>query len=118
MGPLAMMYGWQALLCAAAAYGLTRLLKTVLDLSVSKDRRKASRWLNRVVLPATPVLFGAIWAAIVPLRPEALIEYADAHVSGAWVYLAWAAWGGACGQFSTMLYQKLKDFIEHDPAKQ
>lgn len=112
MGPLEMMYSWQALLCATACVGLTKMVKTAIDLKMGKEKRKESRWLNHFFLPMLPILVGALYAAFVPLRPEVLIEYTAQHVTAPWLaVLAFAAWGAACGQFSTMLHQKLKDFI-------
>lgn len=112
MGPLEMMYGWQALLCAVACVGVTQAVKTILDLTMGKEKRQANRWLCYVVLPMTPILVGALYGGLVPLRPEVLHEYVAEHAPGAWSYVAFAAWGAACGQFSTMLHQKLKDFLK------
>ncbi len=117
MGPLEMMYGWQALLCATACVGVTKLVKTILDLTMGAEKRKANKWLNKVVMPLTPILVGAIYAALVPLRPEILHGYVEEHVTGAWTYLAYAGWGAACGQFATMLHQKLMDFLKHSKSE-
>lgn len=113
MGPLEIIYGWQALLCAAACYGLTKLVSTILDLTMGEEKRKANRWLSKVAMPVTPVVLGALWATLVPLRPDVIVEYAAAHLDGLWVTVAYAGWGGACGQFATMLHQKLLDFVKH-----
>ena len=111
LGPLTLMYSWQALLCATACVGVTQLVKTLLDLTMGKEKRKANKWITRLVLPLTPILVGAIYAALVPLRPEALVEYAAEHINDGWQYVGYAGWGAACGQFSTMLHSKLKDFL-------
>jgi len=117
MGPLEMMYGWQALLCATACVGVTKLVKTILDLVVGAKKRKANRWLSKLVMPLTPIIIGAAYAALVPLRPEVLHEYVAAHAQGVWEYFAFAGWGAACGQFATMLHSKLLDFTQHSKAQ-
>lgn len=112
--PLALMYGWQPLLCAAAAVGVTKLVKTVLDLAMGTEARKASRIVSKIVLPLTPIVIGLLYGAFVPLRPEVLVDYVAEHVEGTFMTLvAFAAWGAACGQFSTMLHQKFMDFLQH-----
>lgn len=116
MNPLEMMYSWQALLCAAACVSLTKLVKTVLDLSMGKEKRKANRWVTKLVLPMTPVIVGLVYAIVVPLRPEILLSYAETHLSGVWLYLGYAGWGAACGQFSTMLHGKAMDLLETSKA--
>lgn len=115
MGPLELMYGWQAVLCAVACVGVTKLVKTVIDLSMGEEKRKGSKWINKVVLPVTPVMIGLVYAMLVPLRPEALIEYVGVNVEGRILQtVAYGAWGAACGQFSTMIHGKLKDFLRHN----
>lgn len=112
MGPLELMYSWQALLCAVACVSVTKAIKTVLDLSMGPEKRRANKWVSKLALPIAPVVIGLVYAMVVPLRPETLIEYAEAHLSGAWTHLGYAGWGAACGQFSTMLHQKAMDFIQ------
>lgn len=140
MGPLELMYSWQALACAAASVGVTRLVKTIIGLvylqrerkramkgpgpyrtaevkEAAKEARQANVWVTRVALPLTAIVTGAVYALLVPLRPEVLIEYVSEHLSGFWVYMAYLGWGGACGQFSTALHEKLKSFLkEAKPA--
>lgn len=112
LGPLSLMYSWQALLCATACVGITRMVKTAIDLKMGKEKRKEKRWLNHFVLPMVPIMIGLLYGALVPLRPEVLIEYTAQHITSPWLTaLAGGAWGAACGQFSTMLHQKLKDFL-------
>lgn len=126
LGPLSLMYSWQALLCATACVGITQLVKTVIDIVYAKkvkdkagdklnakELRKDNVWLTRLVLPLIPILVGALYAMAVPLRPEVLVEYAQAHIEGRLPeVLAFAAWGAACGQFATMTHEKLKRFLK------
>jgi hypothetical protein len=114
MGPLEMMYSWQALICATACVGLTQLTKAVLDVSMGAEKRKASRWLGVVVLPALPVVFGVGYAVLVPLRPEVLLGYINQHVQEGWAWqaAAFGAWGAACGQFATTLFDRLKAALQ------
>lgn len=142
MGPLEMLYSWQALLCAAACVGVTQLVKAIIDTIYERKwakmdeaakkkaeeihakamkpkkggtlARKQSFVVTRFVLPITPILVGFIYANVVPFRPEVLIEFVSEHVDGGWVWTAmgWGAWGAACGQFSTFLYDRLKKTLE------
>jgi hypothetical protein len=114
LGPLTLMYSWQALLCASGSAGATRLLKTTLNLTIGREQRKATPWLQTLALPVFPVLAGAVYAVVVPLRPEALVSYASAHLDDGTSWVGFAAWGAACGQFSTMLHQKLRDFVRSE----
>lgn len=113
LGPLGMMFSWQALLCASACVGLTKIPTTIIDVAMGKEKRKANKWLSKVVYPVLPVVFGIAYAALVPLRPEVLIAYATEHTTGFWTIVAYAGWGGACGQFSTTLYDKVLEFLRH-----
>lgn len=111
MGPLELLYGWQAVLCALAANGVTQLLKTTLALAMGKDRR-ASKWVKRVVLPLTPILIGATYAAFVPLLPGVLTQYlADNGIEGMGRTLSCMAWGAACGQFAAYLFDRVKNVL-------
>ena len=115
MGPLEMFLSWQAVTVAAIASPLTQLVKTVIDLTMTKDRRQGSRWLNRVAFPGLPVVFGALTAAFVPIRPDVLVEYVASSVDpGTMTTVAYAAWGAACGQFASTMFDRLRDFVRHE----
>jgi hypothetical protein len=114
MGPLEMFIGWQALVVASIASPLTQVVKTVIDLMITKDRRQGNRVLSRLVMPALPVVFGALAAALLPIRPEVLIEYAAEHIeAGALQFAVYAAWGAACGQFAGTLFDRVREFVKH-----
>lgn len=109
--PLELMYGWQALLCAVACTGVAQLVKTILDLTMGAEKRKANRWVTRLVLPLIPIVAGMLYGLLVPFRPEALIAFVAEHADDAWGYLGYSVWGGACGQFSAYLYTHVKKLI-------
>lgn len=128
MGPIEVLYCWQSLLCALAASGLTQLVKTIIDVwwghasevptptlkdkqEVGKFLRQRTLILNRIVLPTMPILFGVLYACIVPARPDALVAYIAAHSLGLSAYWIFAAWGGACGQFADYVMAKAKDVL-------
>ena len=108
LGPLAVLYSWQSILLALGVAALTHVVKNALDLKLGgKDERAKLLWAHRVVLPLTPILLGAVGAAVVPLHPEALTDYLSAHaVGGARYYVALAAYGGAVGQFSDYVWHR------------
>lgn len=127
MGPVEILYCWQALLIAVVATGITQLVKTILDVvwgfrdptptasmadakKLGEQIRKRKVIVNRFVLPMTPILVGALFAIVVPAQPEILREYVNTHgLADSWkVYLIYAAWGGACGQFADYGFSKIK----------
>lgn len=116
---------WQAVVLAVACVGIAQLVKTAIDVikgrriakTVDKSARKIGRELrqeslvlNRIVMPMVPIIVGAVFAAIIPLRPEFIVEYVTTHVSNPWLAaLCYAVWGGACGQFSSHTYDKVRE---------
>lgn len=109
MNPLDLIYCWQALLVAVACVGVTQLIKTVIDATMGKERRRNSVVLTRFVLPMAPIVIGVIVAVLVPVRPEVLIDYVQARVTNTWGELStYALWGGACGQFADYIFTKVK----------
>lgn len=148
MGPLELLYGWQALLCAAACTGTAHLVKTIIDMvhdakakklneeaqaklrdsvppggafrisgkppTLGTLKRKQSLIITRIILPMTPIVVGMVYANAVPFLPEQLTEWLAANDVPTWqVMLGKAAWGGACGQFSNYLYDRIKKTMEH-----
>ena len=127
MGPIEVLYCWQSLLCALTAGGATQLVKTIVDIwwghnaiptvgvgvkmAAGRTLRQNTVVINRLILPMTPVLVGAIYAVVVPARPDPLTSYIAAHVHGWTSYLIYAAWGASCGQFSDYVVSKTKDLV-------
>lgn len=125
MGPLDVFYCWQALVIATLASGCAELLKRFTDivrgLKVDADgdgkidmweaigrelRRDAVVW-NKILLPSSVLFFGAMWAVMLPVRPEVLMKYAATHAAGKEI-LVFAGWGLVCGQFADYAFTKLK----------
>lgn len=79
---------------------------------VGHDLRKRSVIVNRLVLPMTPILVGALFAVLVPARPDVINTYVEAHAVGWTKYLIFAAWGAACGQFADYLWSKVKSTFD------
>lgn len=132
MGPLDVFLGWEAILLATLVYMATQLGKTIVDmafaerakavasapnapLSLGRERRRQSRVLTRVVLPALPPLLGAALALVLPL-PDSLAAWVGSQEL--WLALvARGAWGAACGQFADYLYSKLKALVLHERGR-
>lgn len=125
MDPLSIVYSWQALLIALTASALTQFVKRCVDILIGiqdnndgtlslleragAELRKDSVVIQGIVMPALPLLFGAVAAIILPVRPEVLMEYAAKYVHDQnQVYLIYAAWGAACGQFCDYVFTKVK----------
>lgn len=129
MGPLDSLFCWQALLIALMASGTTQLTKSIIDvvwglnhetptptmadaLKLGGALRRNTLIINRLVLPATPILAGFLFAAIVPMRPENLSHYVESHSVAAWqAFFIYGSWGAACGQFADYGVSKVKDFL-------
>lgn len=118
LGPLSVLYSWQSLLLALGVASLTHVVKGAIDLKLGGKEERAKRmWANRVVLPLTPIILGAVGGAVVPLHPEALTEYLTSHsIVGFKQYVALAAYGGAVGQFSDYVWHRFSG-ISDDMAK-
>lgn len=110
MGPLEMLYGWEAMLCAIACIGISQLVKTILEVTVDKPW---PIWVKRLVLPMTPILVGALYAMAVPFLPPPILEwFAENGDIPLWrELLGAAAWGAACGQFANYLYDRVKKLM-------
>lgn len=113
LGPLEILFSWPSVIAAAAVVGIMATLTTVGSLTIPASFRQ-TKWYRKVILPVVTVLVGALYALVVPLRPEVLLEYAAEHLSGAWVYLGYMGWGAACGQFSQTIYDRLKDLLRKE----
>lgn len=137
MGPLELLYSWQALLCAVACIGISQFVKTVVDVSigsrelksrpstppgdnakaesariVGKEKRKDGWFIDRFVVPMTPIVVGCVYANLVPLLPDPLMSFIGTHsLEGLGLVLSKAAWGGACGQFSAYIFDRAKETL-------
>lgn len=113
MSPLDIIYSWQAILCAVACVGVTEAIKTTIDVRIGAAARKRSAILSRLVLPMLPIWVGALYAVAIPMHPEALGAYLEAQGVDGWPRIvSLAAWGGACGQFSTWIYDRAERLIK------
>jgi hypothetical protein len=107
--PLEILYCWQALVVAVTAAGIVRFVKAVIDATKGEAWRKDRKWIELFLLPGLAVFFGALIAVVLPLRPEMLDaylekvpeEHANAKLG------VYALWGGACGQFSSWIYDRV-----------
>lgn len=127
MGPLEVAYSIPAVILAAMVVGLTQLTKTLLDLwfgirtpnlvpgtalAAGKADRQDRVFLNRLILPAIPVLWGVLLAVAIPFRPEAVTEFVTAQVPQKWAtYVIFGMWGATVGQFADYIYTRLKELI-------
>jgi hypothetical protein len=109
LGPLNVLICWQSLLLSFCVATLTHGAKTALDFSIEggKEQRKKKIFVNRVVLPATPIILGSLVAMFVPLHPEALLKYiADHGITGGKQYAILAAYGSCLGQFADYVWHR------------
>lgn len=113
MGPLDVFIGWQPLLLAVVIYMLTQFVKSVIDATYGKERRRDNAVLNRLVMPSLPPLIGGLLAAFVPIHPQSIIDFVTSNEMSWWgTHLVFAIWGAACGQFADYLYTKVKKLFE------
>lgn len=133
MEPLAIFLGWQALLVALVASAFTELTKRVINilLAVKDDNdgritmlerigdeiRRETVFINTILLPALPLVYGAFAAGALP-HPEEMIVYMKTHAMPLWkTHAAYAVWGAMCGQFSGWLFDRLRTTISAVIAK-
>ncbi len=117
LGPISVLYCWQSLLLAFGVSATTNYVKQAIDWKLGgKDARANKIFVNRVILPALPLILGALGGLFVPIHPDALTLYLTEHaVTGTKYYIALAAYGGAVGQFSDYVwhrYSGLKDDLK------
>lgn len=115
--PITIFFSWQALVLALAVSGTVHFIKTVLDAKMGVEKRKANTMVTRVVLPVLGLAVGVVYANLVPVRPEVIIEYVVTHKS-TWGH-PWAgevatygAWGAGVGQFADYVFTKVKRLLE------
>ena len=108
LGPLEVLYCWQSVLLAIGVATATHGVKRLFDVFAGgKEARKKKIIINRLILPATPILLGAIGAAVVPILPEALIAYSTLHgLVGFKLVLVNAGYGAAVGQFADYVWHR------------
>jgi hypothetical protein len=119
LGPLAILYCWQSCVLALGVTTGTHGVKHLIDyLLGGKEERKKRLFFNSIVLPATPIILGAGLAVLVPLWPEALIEYLKAHSIEGWkAKMAYAGYGAAVGQFADYVWHRYSSLIDGVKAK-
>jgi hypothetical protein len=124
MNPIDILYAWQSALLAAVIVGLTQAFKAGIEAwltfrnngttKTGKELRGEITLIDRALLPLFPLVMGAMMAAFIPIRPEALTQYVTEHGHGSrWAY---AMWGAAVGQFADYLYQRVKRLLPQDRA--
>lgn len=109
LGPLGVLICWQSLLLAFLVATLTHGVKSALDYNIKggKEERQKKIFINRIVLPATPIILGSIVAVVVPLHPEALLQYITDHgIAGGKKWAIMVAYGACLGQFSDYVWHR------------
>lgn len=111
--PLEILYCWQALMVAATAAGSVRAFTAMLDAYKGPEWRKKREWIGLVMLPTMAVFIGAFVAVFIPIRPDVLDTYLEKLPEDQWLARSavHALWGGACGQFSSYVYDRLVDIL-------
>lgn len=113
LGPLGVLYSWQSCVVAFLITTFTHGIKALIDYKMGgKESRQESLFLNSILLPATPILLGALIGSVLPLRPEALMNYMIEHNIQGWsAHLVFAGYGMAVGQFSTYVWDRYSSLI-------
>lgn len=108
LGPLSILICWQSMVLALAIAILTHGVKTIIDIKMGgSENRQDVIWVNRVVLPGTPLLIGVLLTMLVPLHPEALISYLKDHsYVGMRELTILAVYGLVLGQFSDYVWHR------------
>jgi len=132
MNPIEVLYCWQALLIAGLAAAMTQVVKTLYDIRRGKRsvietptvkeavkvgkmlRKDNDTIIDRVVLPACPIVFGACLAAIIPARPDVIMAYITTHHVGTSAIFIYMGWGAACGQVADHVVGKTLKIFKKD----
>lgn len=114
LGPLNVLVCWQTFILALGVAIATQGVKRALDYSVGgKEERQKRMFINRLVLPGTPITLGAVAAVLVPLHPEALTQYIAANgFTGMKQYSILAVFGMCVGQFSDYVWHRFSGITD------
>lgn len=105
LGPLNFVLTWQTVLLAAIVSACTSGVKAGIDYAVGGTSvRKANRLITELVLPAVNIVLGVLAGALIPLYPDELVAYSQAHAVN--LHVVGAAYGFFVGLFSDWLYQR------------
>lgn len=119
LGPLNVLICWQSLLLCLCVATATHGVKTLIDYCINggKEARRRKIFINRIVLPATPIIIGSLVAVLVPLHPEALLTYITEHaLVGSKKIAIMIAYGSCLGQFSDYVWHRFSG-IKDDVTK-
>ena len=119
LGPLNVLICWQSILLAIVTALISHAIKTVIDISIgykagttdeSKAKtgraiRKDNPYLTRLVIPAIPLIVGAILSIIIPMKPDFLVKYTTG-VKHSWSIII--CYGAMCGVMADYFYQHFK----------
>lgn len=115
LGPLSILIGWQSFLLSLVIATATHGVKRVIDFFIEggKAARRQKIFINRIALPATPIVIGSLVAIFVPIHPEALLEYITSHnLTGSKYYIIMAAYGSCLGQFSDYVWHRFSGVLD------
>ena len=117
MDALDIFLSWQALALAAMSSLVMQGFKRGLDILWPGRKGGTSvghRLFNGLGMPAIQGLFGFAAGALIPLRPESLVTYVEAHVAIEWVgYGFWGVLVGGIG--GDWLYQRFRKVLRSPP---
>lgn len=108
-GPLEVLLCWQTIVFAFVVVAATHGVKAVIDAIRESKAPGTPRGiiLQRVVLPAVPLVVGALLAPVLPMYPDVLHDYIATHAFTGFNKVAvLAAYGLCVGQFSAYLWDR------------
>jgi hypothetical protein len=122
LGPINILICWQSILLALCVATATHGVKTVIDLRIEggKIARQEMLVVNRLVLPATPIILGSLAAMFIPILPDALTQYiTEHHIEHGKRLITLAAYGSCVGQFADYVWHRfsgIKDDLQKRQA--
>lgn len=117
LGPLELIVSWQAVALAIAIAAITSVLKRLVDyVAGGPEKRKANYGLTRVLLPAIPLLVGALLAEFVPLLPDQLVAYIAA-LPPEKNHAVRAVYGVVLGAFADYLWSRYSSLLKPRSTK-
>lgn len=114
LGPLSIFICWQSLAMALVITLMTHGVKRAVDVILGgAEVRKNKAWIQQLLLPATPIIFGVVLAIVVPLRPEALDTYiTEKAFKGPHLFGVLAVYGACLGQFADYIWSRISATVD------
>lgn len=118
LGPISAIICWQSIILAMVVVTLTHGVKKALDSAMGgAEAREKVKFVDNLVLPAIPIVLGAVLAMVLPLTPDLIAAWVVDHaLSKLNRLLVLASFGVVVGQFSDYAFHRISGLLEKQEA--